>query len=243
MNTFLSLNQLSPAQFKQYTDAIPLAFPEIIVRSEHIKEYWPKLENYFPSVQLYLVDQFNDLIGFMNTIPFYWDQPLNDLPDQGWDWMLQKGIEDHEAGIKANSLGGLQVIVLQKYQRQGYSQIILSQAKLLVQKLAYQHFVIPIRPILKSNHPEIPMLDYLKKKDRFYDPWIGTHINNGAEILKVCSESMKVSGNLKFWEELIGHSIKKSKAYKVKGALNFVDVNIEADYGQYLEENIWITYS
>ena len=43
----------------------------------------------------------------MNTIPFQFEKPLNELPDNGWDWMFEKGISDFEKNIKPNYLGAL----------------------------------------------------------------------------------------------------------------------------------------
>ncbi len=244
LKSYYTLDELSSKQITQYQQAIPLAFPEVIIRSKHIATYWPKLEEYFPESQLYLLDEDKNVIAFMNTIPFFWDNALDALPDQGWDWMLQKGIEDYENKIKPNTLGGLQVIVPKEHQKKGYSRKMIAAAKKLVAEMNYKRCVIPIRPILKHLEPETKMTTYmhLQKQNKTYDPWIRTHLSSGAKILKVCSQSMKVYGDVQFWNELSKEKIQKSGQYKISGALNLIDINVENDYGEYLEENIWIAY-
>ena len=244
MTKFLRYNQLSAPQLEQYQKAITLAFPPIIVASQHIKQHWPRVEQYFPETQIYLLNDENKIIGFMNMVPIHWDRPINELPQNGWDWMLQKGIRDYENDIKANTLGGLQVIVNKEYQSKGYSKLLLAEAKKLKSEMGFSQFIIPIRPILKSKHPETSMSEYLllKTNDQSYDPWIKTHLNCGAKISHVCSESMKVYGDLAFWKTQINAPLDKSGKYIVAGALNPVTIQVEKNYGEYLEENIWIYY-
>jgi hypothetical protein len=32
----------------------------------------------------------------MNAIPLHWSEPLENLPDTGWDWAVEKGLQDRE---------------------------------------------------------------------------------------------------------------------------------------------------
>ena len=61
---------------------------------------WEHLESYFPQYQLFLTTANGEVVGFANTIPFYRDQPLADLPDTGWDWLIQQEIHDFENQIQ-----------------------------------------------------------------------------------------------------------------------------------------------
>lgn len=180
----------------------------------------------------------------MNTIPFHWNQALDQLPEGGWDWMLKKGIEDYENNIKPNLIGGLQVIVPKKHQGKGYSKRMIKAVKALKTQMHFENLVIPIRPILKHQYPEMKMVEYLnlRKENKIFDPWIRTHVDSGASIIKVCSESMTVSGDLTFWKKITDQEIKQSGSYLFKGALNPTYINLEGGVGTYLEENIWICY-
>lgn len=244
MNSFKNLTELNDEQKIQYGDAISNAFPKIISESKVIKKHWSKLENYFPEYQQFMISTTGQLIGFINVIPFQFGGSLSDLPDTGWDWMFVKGITDHENKISPNYLGGLQVIVRKKYKRQGYSKQILNHAKHIFKSLHLLNLVIPIRPIKKHEFPKMSMSAYLdlKKEHKIYDPWIRTHVDGGAEIIKVCKSSMTMNGDLEYWEKILNKKIHNSGEYPLKGALSLIKIDIENNIGQYIEPNIWLKY-
>jgi len=241
---FLKFSDLDEKLLKEYRHIVSSAFPKIIGLSQVIRDKWPRLESYFPEHQIIALDAEGSIVGMMNTVPLHWDSPLSSLPDRGWDWMLQKGIQDHEQGISANHLGGLQVIVSQPFQGKGFSKLIISEAKKLLGIYAYKNFIIPIRPTKKHLFPDVPMSSYITKKidDNLYDPWIRTHVKCGAEVVKVCSESMLIHGDLSFWKDIMQKESLTSGKHIVNGALNRVDIDVENNYGEYKEENVWIAY-
>ena len=243
MIEFARFTQLDDYLFKQYKIAVQNAFPEIILRSPVIAKYWDRVEKYFPEYQIFMIEN-NQILGFVNAIPFYWDEPISDLPDEGWDWMLKNGVTGFEKGVHPNSLGGLQIIVTKDNQGKGYSKVLIDEAKKVVTEKGFDNFLIPIRPTFKSRFPEMRMEEYinLKTDNKIYDPWIRTHVKGGAEIISVCSKAMLIDGDLHFWEGMMHQKIEKSGSYIVDGALNPVDINIEINYGVYHEDNIWISY-
>lgn len=236
---------LSTAQRNQYNRAILDAFPRIISESEIIKKFWSRLESYFPEYQQYLISEKDELIGFMNAVPFQFGSSLGELPDSGWDWMIEKGISDFENNIVPNYLGGLQVIVRKEYQKCGYSKTILAHAKSVLKTYNLVNLIIPIRPTRKHEYPSMAMSDYVKLRanNKIFDPWIRTHVRGGAEIVKVCNRSMTMSGDVKFWESMLNKRILKSGKYNLEGALDLISIDLENDVGQYIEPNIWIKYN
>lgn len=241
----LTFSELNETQITQYRNAVNAAFPEIILRSRVMKNYWSKLEEYFPFTQIFMVDSDGNLIGFMNTVPVFWNKSLKELPDDGWDWLLRKGITGFEKGQQPNTLGGLQIIVTKAHQGKGFSKKLIAEAKKVVEKIGYKNFIIPIRPTFKHRHPEMKMPDYinLKKDNKIYDPWIRTHLKSGAKIISVCSNSMNISGDIPFWEDLLNQKINTSGRYLATGALNLVTIDVEKNHGEYREDNIWIAYN
>jgi len=244
VNRFLDYTDLNSNLKDQYNVAISKAFPQIISESEVIKSNWPKLENYFPQYQKFLVTETNQLIGFINSIPFQFNEPLDQLPAEGWDWMFEKGIYDFENHNEPNYLGGLQVIIPKKFQGLGYSKQILNHAKTVFKANNFLNLIIPIRPIKKREFPEMPMSTYmhLTENGEIFDPWIRTHLKGGAELLKVCERSMTMEGDIKFWESMLDQNITKSGKYELQGALELIKVDLENNKGQYIEPNIWIKY-
>ncbi len=191
-----------------------------------------------------MIDDDQNIMGFINMLPFRWEQPATDLPAEGWDWLMQKGIRDYEDGCVANCLGGLQVVVSKKYLGMGLSKELIKEGKRVKDDMGYRNLLIPIRPTLKHKHPCLTMDEYirLKQADKVYDPWIRTHLKSGAKIIKTCERSMTVKGDLNFWKGLIEEEVVGTGYYRVPGALNLVYVDVAANRGEYQEENIWIRY-
>jgi len=244
LNKFLTLSQLNEFQLAQYNQAIIEAFPYIISQSDIILRYWNRLEDYYPQFQFYLLASDGELIGFMNTIPFHFSRPVDELPDQGWDWMLRQGIKDYENHQQTNYLGGLQVIVRKKFQGQGFSKQLLTYAKHVMKSSNLENLIIPIRPTKKHEFPWMSMDDYLnyKEEDALYDPWIKTHLKNGAKVIKICQKSMSITGDVSFWEKILNQKLVRSGEYLLAGALSPITINLESDSGAYIEANIWIRY-
>ena len=244
MTKVITFSELDEDLFSQYKVAVQNAFPKIILCSKVIENYWDRVESYFPECQLFLIDDSNQLLGFVNSLPLHWDRPLSTLPDQGWDWMLEKGISDYENAILPNTLGGLQIIVTKDHRGKGYSKVLISEAKATVAKLGFAHFVIPIRPTFKDRFPNMKMTDYIQKQEngKTYDPWIRTHMKSGAEIIRVCAKAMRIDGDIEFWKGLTDQNIEEEGDYIISGALNPVRIDPRNNYGVYFEDNIWIRY-
>lgn len=245
MDTFLNLSQLSRKQLQQYTEAKLNAFPPVINCSDIIAMYWVRLEEYFPECQHIMIGVEEEVVGFINTLPFDFEKPLDQLPQEGWDWMLAKSISDYEDGLKPNYLGALQVIVRKQYQNQGYSKILLNYIKEQVRNTDFLNLIIPIRPTLKHLYPHMPMDAYLNLRDgdQVYDPWIRAHLNGGAQVISVCENSMTIRGNLSMWGKLFEEGkILTAGDYLLPGALTPVSIDVENNFGEYVEPNIWIKY-
>lgn len=245
LSQFVNLNELNTNQLRTYNQAIANAFPKIISESPIIKKYWQKLETLFPEYQHFLISSDNELVGFMNTIPFQFNEALEKLPEDGWDWMFKRGISGFENNKPANYLGGLQVIVRNEYQKLGYSKQIINYCKQFVASSKLSKFLIPIRPTQKHLYPKISMGEYIKIKNgnEIFDPWVRTHLKGGAEIIKICERSMTMKGNINFWERILDIKILKSGEYILDGALRPITIDLRNDYGEYIEPNIWIKYN
>ena len=239
-----TFTQLNKTQLQQYKNVVRASFPDVIFQSEIVKHCWPTIEKYFPEFQLFFIDSNEMLVGFLNSIPIYWDKPMTDLPDEGWDWLVEKGIEGYENKIKPNCLGGLQIIVTKEYLGNGYSKMLIAEGKKIQTSLGFKNFILPIRPTFKSKYPEMDMEEYIhfKQGEKIYDPWIRTHNSSGAKIIKVCPKAMHIKGDINYWEGLMNSKIVKSGYHIVEGALNPVWMDVEKDFGEYNEANIWIRY-
>lgn len=180
-----------------------------------------------------------------NTIPFYWDGDLDNLPEEGWDWSLLKGFEDSSNNKKPNVLCGLQIGIDKKYQGKGLSHLIVNEMKSIALSRGFKYLVIPVRPNMKSKYSLISIEDYIQWKDSNgfpFDPWLRVHAKLGAEIIRVCHKAMYIPGTIEDWEEWTGMKILSSGDYVVDGTLVPVKVDVKNNLGEYIEPNVWVSY-
>ena len=171
--------------------------------------------------------------------------PFEELPEEGWDWVLLKGLKDKAEGIEPNTLSGLQVAVDTKHQDKGISPIIVREMLAVARNNGLEQLAIPIRPTLKSSYPLIPISEYIewKREDGLpFDPWIRVHVKLGARIIKPCHKSMYIPGSVPQWEKWTGMKFPETGEYVVEGALTPVKIDRQKNIGEYIEPNVWIVH-
>ena len=102
------------------------AWPEFMLHDEVANELWHELLDRFSEYQLALYDAQNDRAAAMaNSFPLRWDNPLEDLPEGGWDWAFAQAVQDHKQGVPPNYHCAIQVVIHPDYQGQGLSMPII----------------------------------------------------------------------------------------------------------------------
>lgn len=219
-------------------------WPEFMLHDPVSNANWDKLFELFPEYQFSLKSN-DEIIGVANCIPYFWDKPFDELPEEGWDWVLEKGINDKLNKIEANVLNGLQIAVNKDYQGRGISSLILKEMISLARESGLKYITVPVRPSLKSKYPLIPIDNYLKWKREDglpYDPWLRVHARMGGKIIKPCHKAMYIPGIVKEWEEWTGMKFYETGEYVVPGSLEPDKINKEKDIGEYIEPNIWVLH-
>lgn len=219
-------------------------WPEFMLQ-DPVANNWFQLFDYFPEFQFSLeVD--GEILGTANSIPIFWDQDFSELPEEGWDWVYQKGFKDREANKKPNILAGLQIAVNKNHQGRGISSLVLKEMLEIARDNGFENVVIPIRPGMKSKYPLVSIDDYInwqRDKDKQpFDPWLRVHLRAGGELIKVCHKAMYIPGSVEEWEKWTGLKFKQSGDYIIEGALNPVRIDLENDLGEYIEPNVWIRH-
>ena len=87
--------------------------PEFMLHDQVSNSNWRKLFDIFSEFQFSLESN-GEIIGIANCIPYFWDKSLEELPERGWDWVFEKGVNDRLEGIESNILNGLQIAVNKK---------------------------------------------------------------------------------------------------------------------------------
>lgn len=227
-------------------DIAEASWPEFMLHDPVAEENWHELFDRFLEYQFALLDtETNRMAAMANSLPFYWDQALEALPEGGWDWVLQKAIADHKNGIQPNIQSAIQINIHPDYRSQGLSPQMVRAMRAIGRSRGFEYLVAPVRPSQKSQYPLTSIDDYIKWTNAEglpFDAWLRVHVRAGARIIKPCHEAMTIPGSRAEWEEWTGMKFPQSGQYIIPGALNPMEINIEKDEGIYIEPNVWMVH-
>jgi hypothetical protein len=211
-------------------------------RSHH--DFYDELLDRFPEYQLCLVDRDQNYpVAVASCVPISCPN-IEDLPPEGWDWLVETAA--NSAGAEPNLLGALAISVPAVHRSKGYARLMISALRDLAASKGLSGVIAPVRPSQKSNHPFVPIEEYIRwtnEDGRLYDPWLRSHVASGGRVLRPCERSMVVEEHVAFWETWAGKRLEHSGNYALEGALAPVAVDLERQIGRYEEPNVWVVYS
>ena len=221
-------------------------WPEFMLHSPVANELWHELLDRFADYQLALYDTQKDRVaGMANSFPLRWEERLENLPEEGWDWAFQEAVRDHKQGVTPTHHCAIQIILRPSYRSQGLSMPMVNAVRTLTISKGLQSLIIPIRPSEKSLYPLISLDDYITWKNERglpFDAWLRVHVKAGCRIIRVCHQSKTIRGTRLEWEQWTGLKFPQTGQYTIEGALNPIEVNIERNEGLYIEPNVWIVH-
>lgn len=221
------------------------AWPEFMQHDAIVGKYWPNLYSDFLDYQ-FAVKSENALVGVGNSIPVYWTGDFSKLPAQGLDWAMEKAVDDKKEEQVPNLLVAVQILINFDLRSKGLSYELLDSMKLVARNNGIKHIALPVRPTLKHIYPLIPMQKYIEwtnEKGEQFDPWLRVHIKAGGKIVSICSESMKIQGEISEWKEWTGLNFQSSGLYTIENALCPINIDLANNLGEYIEPNVWIIHS
>jgi hypothetical protein len=241
---------VAPIDLEDYRDRAgeiaEASWPEFMLHDPIANENWHELFDRFVEYQFALFDTENNRMAAMaNSLPFYWNRSLGELPDGGWDWVFLKAIEDHKQGTPPNIQSAIQINIHPDYRSQRLSTKMVEAMRAIGASKGFKYLVAPVRPNQKSQYPLISIDDYIKwtnEEGLPFDAWLRVHARAGASIIKPCHDAMTIPGTLAEWEEWSGLKFPQSGKYVVSGALNPIDISVENDEGVYIEPNVWMVH-
>lgn len=223
-----------------------LEWPRFMLNDPVANKFWENLYRKFPQYQFILADpRTEEILASCNSAPLAWDGDFKDLPEEGWDWALRKAFDDLAGDETPTIQCALSVTIPQKYRRQGLSAHAIRAMKDIGRKHDLKALIAPVRPSMKSRYPMTPMKSYIRWRDSKgvpKDPWMGVHAREGAEIVKICPRSMRITGTIEQWEKWTEMRFPGSDAYVVPGALVPVRINWDNNEGVYVEPNVWMVH-
>jgi len=222
------------------------AWPIFMLQDPVCNKYWSDLYRNFPEYQFILTEPGSEtIVAAGNSIPLAWEGDFVDLPDEGWDWALEKGMDDFKSGRKPTVLCALQIVVPEKYRKQGISTHAVQAMRSIGKEKGLASLIAPVRPTLKYRYPHTPMSSYIRWVDSKgipKDPWMSVHAQQGAKTIKVCPRSMRIEGTIEQWEKWTGMSFPGSDTYLVPQALVPVKIDWDRNLGTYIEPNVWMVH-
>lgn len=242
--------QITPHDLDDYRERAgeisDASWPEFMLHDPIANERWHELFDRFAEYQFALLDaETNRMAAMSNSLPFYWDKDLSELPEGGWDWVFLKAIEDHKHSTRPNIQSAIQINIHPDYQSQGLSTRMVQAMRAIGQSKGFKYLVAPVRPNQKSKYPLIGIDDYIRWKNDDglpFDAWLRVHVRMGARIIKPCHQAMTIPGTLAEWEAWSGMKFPQSGEYVIPGALNPIKINVEKDEGLYIEPNVWMVH-
>lgn len=221
-------------------------WPEFMLHDPVANEHWHELLDRFADYQVALYDSEKDRVaGIGSSFPLRWDDKLENLPEDGWDWAFQEAVKNHKEGIKPNFHCAIQIVLRQDYQGQGLSHTTVGAVRSVTKSKGLPALIIPLRPSEKHRYPLTSLDDYITwttDDGQPFDPWLRVHLRAGARVIKVCHTSKTILGTPAEWEQWTGLKFPQNGKYVIPGALNPIEVDVEKNKGVYIEPNVWIVH-
>lgn len=223
----------------------PAVLPRFITHDAVVGRYWDELYTRFADFQIAVCDR-SEVVAAGNCIPVSWDGTVEGPPPEGLDAVLEQGVLAAERGHSPTAVSALFAVVSPEHQGRGLSSVILDAMKGMTARHGFGALIAPVRPTLKERYPLTPMERYVtwEREDGLpFDPWLRVHRRMGAEVLRVASRSMLVTGTIQEWESWTDMRFPESGEYVVPDALQPVVMDVERDIGTYEEPNVWMWHA
>ena len=85
--------------FEAQDEVCEEVWPEFMLHDPIAHKYWGRFIDAFKEFQLMLMDG-DEILAVINSVPLSFEGDLNNLPDEGWDWGVQKSVDDFDSGIR-----------------------------------------------------------------------------------------------------------------------------------------------
>jgi hypothetical protein len=219
-------------------------WPEFIFHDPISGQYVGRVETYFPSYDVLLLDDGAVVAGGWG-VPLSWDGAVTALPVGGYDGALVAAVTGHEEGIAPDTLCIMAAAVRRDRQGGGLAGRALTALRDRATSAGLQRVIAPVRPSLKTRYP-LTAMERFAGWDRgdglHLDPWIRTHQRLGATILGPAPDSMIIKGTVAEWEKWTGMAFPETGRYVAPEALDLVEIDCEQDLGTYAETNLWMRH-
>lgn len=222
--------------------ALSQEWPRFMLQDPVALRYFPRILD-LGEFMVALLDAEGRPIARGLSVPFAWDGSDATLPDRGWDAVIEQGVNDLDAGRTPTAVAALEITIAGPQQGKGLTAGLILGLCDNARRLGLGDLVVPVRPAGKSAEPYTPMTEYAvrtRPDGAPADSWLRAHWRVGGRVVRVCPESMRITGTIGDWEEWTGMRFPSSGPHVVPGGLVPVAIDLDRDEGVYLEPNVWV---
>jgi GNAT superfamily N-acetyltransferase len=197
-----------------------------------------------PTHQLLLVDAADEVLGVGLSVPLEWDGTTAGLP-AGWDGAVTASADLLARGGTPDAVSALSITLTPGATGRGYAAAMINALKQAAARAGAAALIAPVRPVLKTRYPLMPMDQYLTwrtEDGEVFDPWLRLHLGLGGTVLGIAYPSMTVTGSVGEWRDWVGIPFPGSGEYVIAGGLAPLIVDRDADIGVYREPNVWVVH-
>ncbi|HEU4450701.1 MAG TPA: hypothetical protein VFR63_12065 [Gaiellaceae bacterium] len=234
-----------PDLWERSQEEIRDVWPEYNVHGDVLNRYWARLDEDFRDFQLILHDGDADVVlAQAHTVPCAWDGTTRGLP-AGIDGLIVDAFRLLEEGGAATALSALAIEIPPEHRRGGLSGTLVAAMRDLAARHALPDLIAPLRPTWKERYPLTPIDRYAawtRADGAPFDPWIRLHVRLGADVLAAEPRSLLITGTVREWEDWTETAFPESGTYVFPHGLAPLEVDREADRGEYWEPNVWVRH-
>jgi len=128
----MELTMVTLAQRPDLIDAmwsLPNTWPVFMRQDPIANLYYGKLVEAFPEHQLVALDEHSKVIGKVHCVPMSWDRTVENLPDRGWDAVLERAFTEDAAGVDCQAVSLIEAFIPAEYAGRGLSSTLLQGAR------------------------------------------------------------------------------------------------------------------
>lgn len=221
------------------------AWPSFMLRDPTAVLYYNVAHTLYPEYVLVAVDPAEPerAVARAYAVPLCWT--ADELPDGGWDRVIQTATLDRLTGTTPNLASALEICIRPDRRGDGVSAIMLDAMRRAMARLGHHTLVAPVRPNGKDRFPDLPMTEYAARTrpDGLpLDPWLRVHVRAGGEIERVAPRSMVITGSLAEWRQWTGLPFDTDGPVHVPGALAPTHCDVTHGQATYVEPNVWVRH-
>jgi len=220
-------------------------FPAFITADPEVKKYIARVREYFPHLDVMLVDEVGAPAATGWGVPIWWSETVDDLPASFAD-VLRRAVEVYESGSDANTFVICGGVVHPGLKGTGTATDLVQALIRTGHSHGLTRVLAPLRPTRKHLYPLFSIADYaswVRDDGLAFDPWLRLHVRAGARVIALAPAAQTMTGTVQEWEQWVGMALPATGEYVIPHGMSVLSIDTAANVGTYVEPNIWVQHT